>query len=187
MINETELMRQHDRYVAAHKRLGAKTIRSLPAGIERIRIQRELQALDRKSRDYLILEATSAASPEPVSEADTVEPEDAARAILSPFRWKLIIREVCLKHSVKLNEIMSTRRRRNIVDARHEAFYRLKNETSLSLPQIGRMMGGFDHTTVLHGVKRHEARFNTGEKSLKQSQTFTETTVGCRDEDNRPC
>jgi chromosomal replication initiator protein len=34
----------------------------------------------------------------------------------------------------------------------------LKSMTSLSLPQIGRALGGRDHTTVMHGVRKHESR-----------------------------
>ena len=34
--------------------------------------------------------------------------------------------------------------------------YLAKQLTSRSLPEIGRMFGGRDHTTVMHGVKRVE-------------------------------
>lgn len=68
-----------------------------------------------------------------------------------------IIREVCLARKVRRNELFSARRRPHIVAARHEACWRLKNETSMSLPQIGRLLGR-DHTTVLHGVRKHAER-----------------------------
>ena len=32
-----------------------------------------------------------------------------------------------------------------------------------STPQIGRYLGGRDHTTVLHGISAHQARMETGE------------------------
>ena len=156
MINETELMRQHGRHVQARLRLGEKFMRAVPSGIERIKAERERKALERPARDVLIvasLTAVEAPTPPPPAAHD----EETA-TILSPFRWKFIIREVCEKHGIKLNEIMSVRRPTKITTARHEAFYRLKNETSMSYPQIGRVMGGFDHTTVLHGVKMHEKR-----------------------------
>ena len=35
--------------------------------------------------------------------------------------------------------------------------YLLREETDISLEEIGRAMGGRDHTTVLHGVKKIEA------------------------------
>ncbi len=72
--------------------------------------------------------------------------------------WKRITLEVCEKYGVRFNEIISPRRDRAICHARHEAFWRCKNETTMSFPAIGRRFGGRDHTTVLHGVKKHEQR-----------------------------
>lgn len=42
------------------------------------------------------------------------------------------------------------------VDARHVAMYLLR-ERGLSLPAAGRAMGGMDHTTVLHAIRRVQA------------------------------
>ena len=140
----------YEGYKAAQRRIGLNYVRSLPKGLERIRAQREV---DRLSRDFIVV-----ASPElpPAPPALVVADEQAE--ILRPFRWKAIIRDVCAKHGISLNELMSRRRFKAICAARHECFYRLKNETALSLPQVGRVMGGFDHTTVLAGVRRHEKR-----------------------------
>lgn len=71
--------------------------------------------------------------------------------------WKRIALEVCAKHEIKLSEMKSPQRNMSLVLARHEAFYRCKTETEMSLPQIGRRFGR-DHTTVLHGVRKHAAR-----------------------------
>jgi hypothetical protein len=72
--------------------------------------------------------------------------------------WRRIAREVCTKHGVSMEELMSPRRNRFVVAARHEVFWRCKHETSMSFPQIGQRFGGKDHTTVLHGIKQHEKR-----------------------------
>lgn len=76
----------------------------------------------------------------------------------------LIIREVATKHGLTLAEIKATRRKVKIVDARYEVFFRLSKETSMSLPMIGRKLGGYDHTTVLHGIRMHEKRMAEGYK-----------------------
>ena len=73
---------------------------------------------------------------------------------------KVIVREVCEKHGVSWLDITSDRRSAPIVRARNEAFYRLRYETPMSFPEIGRLMGGKDHSTVIHGVRRHEATLN---------------------------
>lgn len=72
--------------------------------------------------------------------------------------WKRIALEVCDKHRISFNEIISPRRDRRIVAARHEAFWRCRGETILSYPQIGMKFGGRDHSTVLHGIRAYEAR-----------------------------
>lgn len=73
-------------------------------------------------------------------------------------RWKAIALEVAAKHGVRFNDLLSTRRNRASVAARHEAFWRCREETNMTLPQIGRMFGGRDHSTVTHGIQKHEKR-----------------------------
>ncbi|KZY05254.1 MULTISPECIES: helix-turn-helix domain-containing protein [unclassified Sulfitobacter] len=41
---------------------------------------------------------------------------------------------------------------------RHEVMLRLKEETDLSLPAIGRLLGGRDHTTIMNGIERAKAK-----------------------------
>lgn len=76
-----------------------------------------------------------------------------------------IIGEVALKHNVTVLELKSPRREKRITLARHEACYRLKNETSLSLPQIGKLLGGRDHTTVLHAARKIERMIAEAQKA----------------------
>lgn len=71
-------------------------------------------------------------------------------------RWKIIALEVAKKHGLTLNDLMSIRRDQASVNARYEAFWRCRHETTMSLPQIGRRFGNRDHTTVLHGIQKHE-------------------------------
>lgn len=52
-------------------------------------------------------------------------------------------------------ELRSDRRHREIVFARQFIAYWAVRRTSLSLPQIARLMGGIDHTTVLHGKRTY--------------------------------
>lgn len=73
-----------------------------------------------------------------------------------------IIQEVGEKHGVTKGEIIGDRRSRYIVAARHEAMARVyKARPDLSLPMIGRLFGGRDHTTVIHAARKmgvHESR-----------------------------
>jgi chromosomal replication initiation ATPase DnaA len=74
-----------------------------------------------------------------------------------------ILIEVSEKHSVPAAEILSSRRHKAIVHARHEAFWRCKYETTCSLPQIARLFN-VDHTTVLNGVRVHAERIAQAER-----------------------
>lgn len=71
--------------------------------------------------------------------------------------WKRIILQVCNKHGITYTEIISPRREVRLVRARHEAMWRLKQETAMSFPSIGRRFNR-DHTTVLHAVRVYEER-----------------------------
>ena len=73
-------------------------------------------------------------------------------------QWRRIAEEVCAKHQVALIDVISARRERRVVLARHECFYRCKTETTMSLPLIGKRFGKRDHTTVLHGIRMHMSR-----------------------------
>jgi len=79
--------------------------------------------------------------------------------------WKRIAREVCLKHQVSMAELLSMRRSQFLCLARYEAFWRCREETTMSLPQIGYRFGGRDHTTVLHGIRRHEERMREAQRA----------------------
>jgi len=65
-----------------------------------------------------------------------------------------IQRRVAEYYSIKLAELLSARRAREVARPRQVAMYLAKKLTQRSLPEIGRRFGGRDHTTVLHAVKR---------------------------------
>ncbi len=67
-----------------------------------------------------------------------------------------IQRAVADYFNLRLSELLSDRRARNIARPRQVAMYLAKQLTSRSLPEIGRKFGGRDHTTVMHGVRKIE-------------------------------
>ena len=67
-----------------------------------------------------------------------------------------IKREVARHYNIRLDEMHSKRRARNIVLPRQVAMYLAKNLTSNSYPEIGQHFGGRDHTTVMHAVGKVE-------------------------------
>jgi len=61
-------------------------------------------------------------------------------------------------YGVRWADIISQRRTADVMRPRHVAMWMARHHTRLSLPEIGRRMGGRDHTTVLHGVKKIAAK-----------------------------
>lgn len=68
-----------------------------------------------------------------------------------------IIEDVAIKHGLSVADIIGRYDRQFFAPQRHEAMF-LAHEAGHSLPLIGRVMGGRDHTTILHGVRAHRAR-----------------------------
>lgn len=71
-------------------------------------------------------------------------------------KWRQIIAEVAFKHDVTALDIMSWRRG-SVIAARQEAWWRIRQETTMSIPQIGRLVQR-DHSTLCWGMKQHERR-----------------------------
>jgi chromosomal replication initiation ATPase DnaA len=65
---------------------------------------------------------------------------------------------VCRHFDISRNDLLSDRRTWNVVKPRQIAMYLAKSLTRRSLPEIGRRFAGKDHTTVLHAVRKIEAR-----------------------------
>jgi chromosomal replication initiator protein len=88
----------------------------------------------------------------------TVELAETALSHLEPQRGRLtegqIIGAVADHFGVEVAAFEGSSRSRSIARPRQVAMYLLREETGASLPQIGALLGGRDHTTVLYGVER---------------------------------
>jgi chromosomal replication initiation ATPase DnaA len=69
-----------------------------------------------------------------------------------------IIAEVAKETGLTVAMLVGDRRSRPIVAARHLAYWRAARETGASLAAIGRAFGDRDHTTIIHGIRKHEQR-----------------------------
>lgn len=65
-----------------------------------------------------------------------------------------IQKRVAEHYNIRLSDMSSPRRARNVARPRQIAMYLAKQLTTRSLPEIGRRFGGRDHTTVMHAVSR---------------------------------
>jgi hypothetical protein len=106
---------------------------------------------------------TLAPQPEPIPSAES-EVITSAISQMTPARVRAIQEEVAAQYGVTRDDLIGKSRCAKHVTPRQFAMWRIKQETPLSLPSIGRLFGGRDHTTVLHGIRQVEkARAEAGE------------------------
>ena len=80
-----------------------------------------------------------------------------------------IVRQTAAKHRLTVAQLLGPCRERKYVRPRQEAMYRVFTECKhVSLPETGRLLGGRDHTTVLHGIRRHCERIGVSYTVAKQ-------------------
>ena len=88
----------------------------------------------------------------------TVEAAEAALNNLLPQHSKLtadqIVEAVARHFGVEVTALQGRSRSQAVARPRQIAMYLVREETGASLPHIGAMLGGRDHTTVLYGCER---------------------------------
>ncbi len=86
--------------------------------------------------------------------------QDVLSDVLRSYERRITIDEIQRKvaehYNLRLTDMHSARRSRNVARPRQVAMYLCKKLTTRSLPEIGRKFGGRDHTTVMHAVKKVE-------------------------------
>jgi chromosomal replication initiation ATPase DnaA len=71
-----------------------------------------------------------------------------------------IQRAICGHFGITLTDMLSRRRDHKVMIPRQIAMYFCRHLTRRSLPEIGRMFGDKDHSTVHHAVRRTEQRIH---------------------------
>jgi chromosomal replication initiation ATPase DnaA len=102
-----------------------------------------------------------------------------AQAELPPphVRPERILVVVANYFGVRLQLLKGSDRYRVIVRPRMVAMYLMRTLTSLSLPEIGRAIGGRNHATVIHGIRtvqrlrKEDVRFNAKVGELTEKLT----------------
>ena len=62
-----------------------------------------------------------------------------------------VLEAVCQFFGVSRDDLVGKKRSKEQVYPRHIAMYLLRNEVNMSYPQIGKLLGDRDHTTIMHG------------------------------------
>lgn len=88
---------------------------------------------------------------------DLVFRKPAPKIILGPQKVEDIYRATAREFGLTKIELTSDRRTKNVVLPRQLAMYLAKVLTDRSFPEIGRRMGGRDHSTAIHAFQKIDA------------------------------
>lgn len=125
-----------------------------------------MQRMAERARAFVEMLPPPKPQPEPIA---TPEPPLPAERVLylpiSPYHQRRRIIDLMARmHGVTYADVLGrSRRRERIIPARQAAICAVKewetiNGRLMSLPQLGRLFGGRDHTTVLHAMQKRGYR-----------------------------
>ncbi|GAB4548541.1 MAG: chromosomal replication initiator protein DnaA [Anaerolineales bacterium] len=84
-----------------------------------------------------------------------------------------IIEAVAEHEGIGVDDLLGQNRSAKIAIPRQLAMYLLREFNEISLPQIGEMLGGRDHTTIMYGIRRVEE----DEKLKKKAESIWHTLI----------
>ena len=90
-----------------------------------------------------------------------------------PITPEVIMDRVASEYQIPLADLTGPSRKQPLAGRRQIAMYLCRDLTNLSLPKIGQVFGGRDHTTVLHAVDRVKRQMQS------DKQVFDEVTALC--------
>jgi len=89
-----------------------------------------------------------------------------------------VVNIVARTFDVSVEQLKGRNRSRQIALPRQVAMYLLREEISLSLPQIGAVLGGRDHTTVMHGCEKIRELLERDDRLRRQVMNVREQIYG---------
>lgn len=89
--------------------------------------------------------------------------DDRSATVLTPDQ---ILATVCEEFKVSREDLFSAGRKQSLVFARQVGMYLCRKHLGLSFPELGRIFGGRDHSTVLYSYRKIE-QLQRDDKSVK--------------------
>lgn len=89
-----------------------------------------------------------------------------------------VIKTVAKFFNITVADLMSPKRSRDLVFPRQITMYLMRSDLSLSYPQIGRALGGKDHTTIIHGYTLINREIARNDSLREQIQIIKERVYG---------
>ncbi|MBM4402306.1 MAG: chromosomal replication initiator protein DnaA [Candidatus Cloacimonetes bacterium] len=82
---------------------------------------------------------------------------------------ELLLNLVTETFATSIKDLCGRRRKKEIVIPRQVAMFLLRDEIGLNFSDIGEILGGRDHTTVMHGCDTIKEKLNSGDSYLRTS------------------
>lgn len=80
----------------------------------------------------------------------------------------------CAKYfDIKTGDLLGKSRQKDLVTARHITAYLLLNQLNLPLEEVGRLLGGRDHTSIMHARDKIHTSLSTNPQLQKHINTIT--------------
>jgi chromosomal replication initiator protein len=86
----------------------------------------------------------------------------------------VILAAVARHFGVSLDDLRGKSRHKEIIAPRHLAMYLLREDARLSFPQIGALLGGKDHTSVLHACEKISSQIERNESCSSDARAVRE-------------
>lgn len=89
-----------------------------------------------------------------------------------------VIKAVCNHYQIKHTQLRGPKRDAALALARQVTMYLLKNELRMTHVQVGDILGGRDHTTIMHGVDKIQALVDNKDRIVGDISGITRTLRG---------
>src|SRR5262249_5773394 len=91
-----------------------------------------------------------------------------------PITVEQVLAAVAEFYKVDLADLTGRSRNKEVVGPRQMAMYLLREETDASLPQIGDLLGGRDHTTVIYAYDKMSELIETDDQRRREALAIKE-------------
>lgn len=84
-----------------------------------------------------------------------------------------VLAEVASRHRLTVAELVGPSRQVRYAHPRMDAYFEIYVQCPhMSLPAIGKLIGGRDHTSVLSGIRRHCERIGTTYEAVRRQTAY---------------
>lgn len=90
---------------------------------------------------------------------------------------KQVLQKTADYYEISYSDIVGVKRSREIVVPRQVAMFIMREELEMSFPRIAKSLGGKDHTTIMHGVKKIKTQISNDSILSKDIQSIKDLVV----------